>query len=71
MKKSIVVVVALVVFVLGFYFGARSMNRATKWVEHHGGLDIICTEFFGNVYTAVAEKESYNFNVHILELSRR
>lgn len=62
MKKTIVGISVLVIFVLGFIAGSTAVIRAPKWVETHGSMYTIVTEFMGNVYTDDAQKESEWFD---------
>ena len=71
MKKSIVVILIVLSVIIGFLIGSNSVIKAQKWVEEEGGLYIICTDFFGNVYEDVATKNSHCYDYFAFDLARR
>ena len=55
MKK--VIIVTLIGIILGTVIGISIGLHAPKWVEEHPGYYVVCTEFLGNIYEDVADKE--------------
>ena len=64
MKNIIKVLLALTLVLLGIAIGTMAVIRAPKWVTEENGLYIISTEFLGNVYEDVSEKESHMISSH-------
>ena len=62
MKKVIIVIAILCIFAVGFIVGSNAVIKAPKWVESHGSMYTIVTEFCGNLYTDDAQKESEQFD---------
>ena len=65
MKNIIVkILLVLTLIMLGVGIGTTAVLNAPKWVTEDGGLYIINTEFLGNIYEDVAEKESHMLTTH-------
>ena len=73
MKKAIIILVALVlVFVIGFVSGARTvLFDSPKWVEEVHGQYLIVTDFFGNEYVDMADKTGHMYSYFSYAIERR
>jgi hypothetical protein len=70
MKK--IIIVFLVGVVVGVIVGVNIGIHAPKWVSEDYGMYIIHTEFMGNVYDDIADKESEHVNnAHAYTISWR
>ena len=70
MKKFIIII--LIGIIIGTIIGVKIGIHAPKWVEEHPGYYVVCTEFLGNVYEDVADKEHEHVNnAHVYAISWR
>ena len=73
MKKAIIILVALIlVFIVGFVSGARTVIfDSPKWVEESNGQYLIVTDFMGNEYVDMADKTCHMYSYFSYVVERR